>query len=58
MAAVCHRVAKDDRKFDNIGEMMIVMMAMMIMIVVETKHKAQIIDVAEYQNTNTKKTKP
>jgi len=38
---------------------MIVIMAMMmiIIIIIEAKHKVQTFDIAECQNTNTKKTK-
>jgi hypothetical protein len=54
MAAVCHRVGKDDKiLMIIIKKMMIVMMVMMMIIIIitEAKHKAQIIDIAECQNT-------
>jgi hypothetical protein len=61
MAAFFHRVGKDEKILIIIKKMMIVMMVMMmiiiIIIIIEAKHKAQIIHIAEYQNTSTKKTK-
>ena len=37
--------------------MMMMMIIIIIIIIIEAEHKAQIIDIAECQNTNTKKTK-